>query len=596
MCRIAGILNKNLPLAEIESMVKGMCDLQKHGGPDDEGFYTAESDGLVLGNRRLSLLDLSKNGHMPMQYLNRYHITYNGELYNFNLLKNELIALGHQFNSITDTEVILAAYDQWGVLSFNKFQGMYAFALWDSKEKELLLVRDPLGIKPLYYSNFNNQVSFASEMRAFAPIKTLQKVNENWPVYMMAYGHIPEPITTLHHVQTLHKGTFFKYSSSSNKTTVQSFAHYSYSGIINNEEEAKAILSQTITQSVKEQLFANAPVGVFLSGGLDSSIVTMLASKHNKSNVKALSVDFNEHEYSEKKYQDLLIDKVNCSHNRLVLTKEFFQQNLPAVFNSMDMPSCDGINTWFISKYASESGLKAVLSGLGADELFGGYPSFNRIALARLIQYLPNTILSSAKKSDNKRFNRASYLQLKGIKGLYLFLRGMFSPYEIARQLGSYEREVFQILQHSPVFMEVENLTPKNQASWMEYNLYMQNQLLRDTDIMSMQHGVEIRVPFLAPEVVKSAFKISSNIKYAGKNKKQLLADSFAKDLPEGILNRSKMGFGFPFAEWLKGSGFVQNILQDSNSNTKAYQQKFLAGHLHWAQFMTLLIIESKQQ
>ena len=237
-----------------------------------------------------------------------------------------------------------------------------------------------------------------------------------------------------------------------------------------------------------------------------------------------------------------------------------------------------------------------MLSGIGADELFGGYPSFHRIHLAKLAQAIPDIVLNASQFSSQKRINRLSYLQLNGIKGLYLFLRGMFSTNEIAKQLGAYESDIWKTLQSQPVFMEVDELEAKNQASWMEYHLYMQNQLLRDADVMSMQHGIEIRVPFVSSEVVSTAFKTAGSIKFAGRSNKQLLAEAFSQDLPAAILQRKKMGFGFPFAEWLKESDFVQNIFQESNSNTKRYQQNFLSGKLHWAQFMTLLIIEYRTQ
>lgn len=217
MCRIAGILNSGIPIENIEQKTTLMCDLQIHGGPDDFGIYYSKKNKLVLGNRRLSLLDLTSAGHMPMQYKNRYHITYNGEIYNFLELKKELIELGHLFSNGTDTEVILAAYSQWGTLSFSKLNGMFAFALWDEVAEELFLVRDAVGIKPLYYSTVSDNLIFASELRAFDVIPELNEQNKNWPIYMMAYGHIPEPVSTLKEVTQLHKGCFLKYNTQTKK-------------------------------------------------------------------------------------------------------------------------------------------------------------------------------------------------------------------------------------------------------------------------------------------------------------------------------------------------------------------------------------------
>ena len=209
-------------------MVTQMCDLQKHGGPDDAGIYSCPESNLVLGNRRLALIDLSPSGHQPMIYQDRYVISFNGEIYNFHSLKNELIQAGRHFHTQSDTEVILAAFAQWNTQSFAKLSGMFAFALYDTVEKNLYLVRDPSGIKPLYYAATSSSIEFASEIRAFTAVEN-KKENTHWPVFQLAYGHIPEPITTLQDVKPLHKGCFYKFNLSTGVNSLQSFTHYSYS-------------------------------------------------------------------------------------------------------------------------------------------------------------------------------------------------------------------------------------------------------------------------------------------------------------------------------------------------------------------------------
>ena len=257
----------------------------------------------------------------------------------------------------------------------------------------------------------------------------------------------------------------------------------------------------------------------------------------------------------------------------------------------MDLPCCDGINTWFISKYARESGLKAVLSGIGGDELYGGYPSFKRITSALQVQqHFPDALLRSGGFAGIKKLRRFCYLSIKGSVGMYLFLRGQFIPREIAEYLNISETEVWQILEEQPLLPDISNLTPKNQASWLEINLYMQNQLLRDADVMSMANGVEIRVPFLDTAFLKLSLQISSSIKYAGAFNKQLLIDSFKDTLPTAVWNRPKMGFSFPFKDWL---GRDQYADTHNDSKTKAYHQQFVAGKLHWSQFLTIFLIEN---
>ena len=588
MCRIAGIISPALPVPEIEAMVGEMCQILKHGGPDDEGFYTCAEQYLVLGNRRLALIDLSPGGHMPMSYAEeRYWITYNGDLYNYIEIREELQKAGYLFKSNSDTEVILAAFAAWGTNAFRRFNGMFALALWDNETKTIYLARDVSGIKPLYYALTKEGLAFASEIRAFANIPWLQGKNPNWPVYLLAYGHLPEPVTTLKEVKPLHKGTFLRYQQSTGKWDIESFAHYNYQEDIGDREEAKSQIREGLQKAVKRHLLSDAPIGVFLSGGLDSGIMATLAEKYHTDTLKTLSIDFEDKKYSEKKYQDLLLQQLNCPNWQEVLTEKEFQENLPRIINDMDLPGCDGLNTWFISKYAKESGLKAVLSGVGGDELFGGYPSFSRIGAVQWIEKIPAALLRAGRHSGSKKLKRMAYLSLGGAKGFYLFLRGQFIPSVIAKQLGASEREVWNILEEQPEMNAIHRLSPGNQASWLEMNMYMQNQLLRDSDVMSMAHGVEIRVPFLDKDFVSLALRLQSSVKYAGPLPKQLLIDSFRSDLPEPVWNRPKMGFSFPFAEWLGKSEFVK----DRMGGTAKYK-KFIAGQIHWSQFMALLLLK----
>lgn len=595
MCRIAGMADISIPLSQTEKMVEQMCQLLKHGGPDDGGIYIAEDCNLVIGNRRLSLLDLSKDGHMPMSYKGQFYITYNGEIYNYQELKSELISLGHQFSNKTDTEVILASFAQWGSLSFSMFKGMFAFALWDSIKKELYLVRDCSGIKPLYYSISNTGFKFASEVRALTIVSSNSIKQSNWPVYMLAYGHLPEPVTTEESVKPLPKGFYLKYNFTNQQYHFQSFAHYSFSNQITDVNIAQNQTRSVLQNAIESQMIADAPIGVFLSGGLDSGIIASLASKSNKEKINALSIYFEEKEFSEKKYQDILIKKLNCSHHQFLLKEEEFQNSFPSILDNMDLPSCDGINTWFISKFAAEKGLKAVLSGLGGDELFGGYPSFNRYNKSEWLMKLPDFFKGIGKSSSSKKLNRMSYLKMNGTKGIYLFLRGHFTPNDIASQLGSYENEVWDILEDLPVLMNLNGVNDKNKASWMEFNLYMQNQLLRDSDVMSMIHGVEIRVPFLDDNTIRIANKISPEVKYAGKLPKQFLIDTFYEDIPREIWDRPKMGFSFPFAKWLSNSSYVQDLMLNGSENSKSNYYKFISGKLHWSHLMSLIILNHRK-
>jgi len=591
MCRIAGIIHSSIPVETLQQTVANMCELLKHGGPDDEGIFTAANEHLVLGNRRLSLMDLSASGHQPMQYEQRYTITYNGELYNFFALKTLLQAEGMVFHTTSDTEVILAAFAKWNTQSFSKLNGMFAFALWDNEDKKLYLVRDAAGIKPLYYSTHTGGLVFASEIRGFKPVDYLQERNKDAAVYQLAYGFIPEPVTVLAHVKPLPKGCYFVYDCITKNTSLQSFSFFSFSNAITSEESAKQIIFATTQDAVRRQMLADENVGVFLSGGIDSSILAKLANNVQQQKLHTLSIYFEEENYSEKKYQDLIAKEINSTHHSILLKEADFHSNFSAVIAAMDMPSCDGINTWFISKFAASVGLKAVLSGIGADELYGGYPSFRRMNKTLLFGKMSNQLLNVSAKLDLKKYNRIAYLRIEGIKGLYLFLRGHFTPTQIAAQLGSYEKEVWQVLENSPASNMLDQVTPKNKASWMEFNIYMQDQLLRDADVMSMSHGLEIRVPFLDNAVIKTAFSITDKVKYSGSLPKQLLTETFKKEIPEAIWNRPKMGFSFPFNEWLKKSPLVKELAFSKNMATQQAVKDFMQGSLHWSRIMSLLVL-----
>ena len=591
MCRIAGIINKNLPDEKLQDMVIDMCQILRNGGPDDQGIYSSPENHLVFGNRRLALIDLSNAGHQPMSYCGRYYITYNGELYNFRELKEELLKKNFTFNSYSDTEVILASFAAWGTDAFAKFNGMFAFALLDKKESTVYLVRDTSGIKPLYYSVTSDRIIFASEIKAFKIITGQQEENPDWPVYMMAYGHLPEPITTLRFVKPLPKGSYLEYHIPEEKWHIETFSQYNYSEEIQDRQKAIEMVKDGLAKAVKKHLIADAPIGVFLSGGIDSSIIALLANSYHKK-LNTLSLYFSETQYSEKKYQDLLQQNLSCNHFQYLLTSQEFDNYLPAIISDMDLPSTDGLNTWFISKYAKQAGLKAVLSGIGGDELFGGYPSFNRMRVVNTLEKLPNNFLKSSVHLNSKKLRRLCYLSLGGTKGKYLFLRGHFIPSEIANHLNMDERQVWRILKDKPVLTGINNLSLKNQASWMEMNLYMQNQLLRDSDVMSMAQGVEIRVPFLDKDFINLSLQIKSAIKFAGNFKKQMLIDAFSNVLPEPIWNRQKMGFTFPFKEWLSKNEFVKSSIYSSGDSAKKGYKNFLQDKIHWSQLLTLVLLQ----
>jgi asparagine synthase (glutamine-hydrolysing) len=642
MCRIAGIFDPNSNTLQ-EDILK-MRDAMHRGGPDDAGVYV---DGaLALGHRRLSLIDLSADGHQPMLSNDeRFVLVYNGEVYNFEEIREQLLALGYTFKSKSDTEVILYGFKHWGNVLFEKLNGMFALAIYDTQEKQITLARDYAGIKPLYYYLEEGKLYFASEIRAFKALNRFEE-NPDWQIYFLAFGHLPEPITTLQGVKPLPKGMVLTYkieeariqspesrsvagemenldvsqnSLDSGLWTLDSFSNFQFTHTITNKEEALAKVKETLTAAVKRHLISDAPIGLFLSGGIDSSLLTILAEPILKDKLQTLSIVFDETEFSEKAYQDIIIAQTGTKHRTYTVTKEQFQEALPDVMEAMDQPSTDGINSYFICKYAKEAGLTAVLSGLGADELFGGYNSFANMAKYELLRkWVPSIAFKSAVLFKKDKYQKASFLAIPGPIGQYLFNRGLLCPKEISTILSVDESKVWTLLTNlNQHYKYIDNATLRpgnsenksqsldsgfwtqdsyNKASFIESNLYMQNQLLKDSDYMSMWHSIEIRVPFLDKELIELAYQISPEIKAFEGPKKYLLIHALGSLLPRAIWDRPKMGFIFPFQKWLSNKNQDESALaiakEEARGENFYAEKKFLKGEYTWSRYWATKLLK----
>ncbi|MDB4902130.1 MAG: hypothetical protein JWQ63_1411 [Mucilaginibacter sp.] len=587
------MISNRLTSEEITEKVSIMCNALKHGGPDDEGVFLDEKVNLAFGHRRLSIIDLSSNGHQPMADVQqKAWITFNGEIYNYPELKQQLINAGARFHSNTDTEVILTAYLYWGTEAFSRFRGMFAFALYDIGQAVTYLVRDTAGIKPLYYHVQNGQISFASEVKAFKAAEITNETDPTWPVKFLAFGHIPEPYTTLKNVYSLTKGHFLLWDHHKNTYHIRSYynnaSHQTY---ITDTSIAKKNIHDTLKISVNRQLISDASIGVFLSGGIDSSLITLLADEHQKEQLKTISIYFDEKAYDERSYQNLVSSKINGEKFVHLVKQQDFEKFLPRIINDMDMPTTDGINSWFISSYAHQDGLKAVLSGLGADELFGGYPSFYRVKYLRYLRKIPASIYTLANYFKTDKYKKISFLAYNNPYAHYLLLRGFFVPEDIAKILNIDIKEVNEILFNSRSFPD---LGPYNEeyAAWFENNLYMQNQLLRDTDVMSMSHGLEVRVPFLDEDFKRLAETISPEIRFNKNQPKKILIDSFNDILPKEVWNRPKMGFTFPLQEWMGNHTEISNENLYKGKVAQNAVKRFKNSQMHWSKIFALYLLQ----
>lgn len=563
-----------------------------HGGPDDEGIY---SDGaVVLGHRRLSIIDLSKAGHQPMMTESlEVAISFNGEIYNYLELKKELVKEGYSFRTNTDTEVILQAYLHWGIKSFDKLEGIFAFALHDKKQELFYLVRDHIGVKPLYYFVDEKELIFASEVRAFKALRNDWKQNEDWKILFLAFGSIPHPYTTLEGVVQIPPGSYLELDLK--KFSYRVKFYYQFHNLdYSTHSKAETLIQMQFSsrKAIRKNLIADAPLGIFLSGGIDSSLITLLADQF-ASHVKTISVNFDDASYDEYPFQKMVLEKTKyVEHIAHRVTEQMFWEQLDDIWQAMDQPSIDGVNTYFITRCAKNDGIKAVLSGLGADEIFGGYLSFSRINLMRMLRRLPwKKLLSRMLSRVRKSWGRLVYLEVQGSIGDYLFLRGIFTPDEIAALLKVSPNTVQEVLQKVP-FAKPVKINDEEYASLLETGIYMSNQLLKDTDYMGMWHGVEVRVPFLDIELLKKVHAIPPAIRYDKAWPKFLLSASNEKLLPREIIFRKKKGFTFPFDLWMKRSSKRFRALMPVGNETDLVAEDFKNGHCHWSKCWSLAVLQ----
>lgn len=553
MCGISGIITKEPDGSALEAVAR-MNRSQALRGPDDEGL--SAFGNATLGHRRLSFLDLSENGHQPM-FLDDLAIVFNGEIYNFLDIRKELSSLGHSFRTENDAEVILAAFKEWGPASFARFRGMFAFGIYDKSKDELYLARDPYGIKPLYYAKTSHEIIFSSTVRAIKEAGVIELTkDEDAEIAFLLMGSIPLPWTTYKEIHSVRAGSylFFKGGEAKEIRYYDSLQPF-FKKIKPSKEEAVKNIRALLEESVRLHLISDAPLGVFLSGGVDSSVIALLAARGRKEKITTLAVDFEEERFSEKKYREPVLAKIKSDHRETTVRKSDFEAALLDVFTAMDEPTIDGVNTYFVSKAAKDAGVKAVLSGLGSDEIFFGYPNFRKAAALRFLQRIPllPTLLSLLPR---RGADRLVYLKKSGAMYFYLALRGLFSPREIAKLLKIRESRVWETIAKFSEFApkEAEKLGAADLFSYMEVNFYMANQLLKDTDFMSMRHSIEVRVPFLDVPLVEYLASLPEALKF-GSFPKELLISAMGDDLPREVYDRPKMGFTFPFAEWIGADG-----------------------------------------
>lgn len=548
-----------------------------HRGPDAQGLWS--NDEVVLGHRRLSIIDTSEAGNQPfISQDKKIVIVFNGEIYNYIELKQEL-SQHYEFHTATDTEVIIAAYLHWGIDCLKHFIGMFGFALYDVEKEKLFIVRDRLGIKPIYYASTKHGLLFASEIRSILSTDLVKrKISREALVDYLHYQTVHAPNTIIEGIEILMPGHYMELSKNETKTICYWNAIESANkpNLGESKTHVKKRIQELLLSSVEMRMRADVPFGAFLSGGIDSSIVVGLMSQISSHPVNTFSVTFHEKEFDESPYSSLIAKKFGTKHTPIQLRAEDFLKLIPHALRAIDHPSGDGPNTYVVSKVTREAGVKMALSGLGGDELFAGYKVFQRMKLLecnkwmkmtpRIIRKVAGQILLKAKPSvSSEKFAEALAKPQMNFASSYPLSRQILPTRTIEKLLKK------QITIINPIASRVNNISKctlplLSKVSIAEMETYMQNVLLRDSDQMSMAHALEIRVPFLDHRLVQYVLGVNDELKYPH-TPKQLLTDSFEDLLPEEVVNRPKMGFTFPWAIWMRGElkGFCEENLQALN-------------------------------
>ncbi len=551
-------------------------------GPDGAGFWISDDQRVGLGHRRLAIIDLSENGAQPMRTIDgRLAVTFNGEIYNYRDLRSELEAKGYVFRSRSDTEALLHLYADRGPDMVHALQGMFAFAIWDEAKRELLLARDPYGVKPVYYADDHKTFRFASQAKALiAGGAVARDPDPAGQVGFLLWGSVPEPFTTYRAIRMLPAGCCLVVK----QTGVGAPARYHSIGQVYCDAQARmrgpgvrqyAIREElaqktrdALLDAVRRHLVADVPVGAFLSAGIDSGALVGLMRDAGQAEIKTVTIAFDAFRGSAEDEAPLATEVARtygAAHATRVVAEQELRTDLPKILAAMDQPSIDGVNTWFASKAARELGLKVVVSGLGGDELFGGYPSFRDIPrwvarlsaparLAKLGAIVRRLLVASGLDHRLPSPKAAGLLELGGsFAGAYMLRRGLFMPWELDRLIdGDMLREGLATLQPLERVQEAMTpcpATPFATVATLESSLYMRNQLLRDTDWASMAHGLEVRVPLVDATLLERIVALGEPPQSIAP--KSLLAQAPRRPLPDAVVRRSKTGFVAPTHAWM---------------------------------------------
>jgi len=603
MCGIAGLFRPDRMDPAGRNAVQSMSERMAHRGPDDAGFFADEH--VALGHRRLSIIDLSDGGHQPMASDDgQVQVLYNGEVYNQRELRHELEARGHRFSSTCDTEVVLRGFLEWGVDGLvERLRGMFALAVYDARAPRLVLARDRLGIKPLYYAEMGGGgLAFASEVKALDGSGLVARERDaDAMIGFLLYGAVPEPMTTVRGVRCLSPGTVLTADRDGLRTR-------HYWDVLQADPSRLPQVKPALEDAVARHLVADVPLGVFLSGGVDSIGIAALARRAGGP-VHTLTVALPDDGGGERALAREAATWIGTTHEEVSVGTEDFVRSMPRFLAAMDQPTNDGLNTFTISEAARRTGLKVVLSGLGGDEVFWGYPHYRRVALGRpmgLLRALPRPLrgavaapaIAFGAARGSERWRRAAYLgRLPLSAASYLLMRGFFPAAEVARLLGTTRADVQRVVEATtaPLVEATAGLEPGRALNYFEDHRYLHDQLLRDADVFSMASSIELRVPYLDHELVEAAWRLPVDAMLDDRVNKPALVEALGDPRVERLARLPKRGFSLPMDRWMREtSGTLEEMVRgggalDRRAATSSWRA-FVKGRLHWSRAWALVV------
>lgn len=601
MCGIAGAIWTDPRLALEEKTLRAMTDVIRHRGPDDDGLFMSPwkhdatgtiHPGVGLGFRRLSIIDLA-GGHQPLSNEDgSIQIIFNGEIYNYRELRRGLEGTGHQFRTESDTETIVHLYEDWGVECFERLNGMFAIAIWDARKNQLVLARDRLGKKPLYYAHQAGRLSFASELKSLRQIDSLTRTIDPGAIDLfLTYQYVPHPYSIYQEVSKLPPGHFAVYRN--DQMHVEKFWKVDW-----NREQPKSIhdacdeIRARLTDAVRIRLRSDVPLGAFLSGGIDSSLIAAIAQKELRQPLKTFAIGFTERDFDETQFAQMVAEKIGSQHERFEVAPDALAILDPLVAQ-YDEPFGDSsaIPTWYLSELTRKH-VTVALSGDGGDELFAGYDRYRALWMSEMtrhwlplsevlksswIQKLP---ASQGRRSLVRRIQRYSQALGQPPVRRYMNWIQIFSE---ASRIELYRDDFVESLPNrDPVaFLESAWATMPNRdlvskASLGDLQTYLPCDLMTKVDIASMAHSLEVRQPFLDFRLVEWAASLNIQRKFGWRQGKLILRHAFRGLIPDRIWNRPKMGFGVPIAKWMRGPlrAKVEQLLLSSESECHRYLRK----------------------